>query len=153
MKYVVLDLVNGKNVIGIWDDDYEDDKHSMRIIMPMQINRHSVMISPGVSNENVAGTPYLLFSDDLVVMLPMSRVVSASNLSAFSTKLYMSLLNKHHETVEFLQAEVFDFIKKDMTDYLQEAEERMMEELKEDQEEELHSSAEAQESSTERILH
>lgn len=157
MKYVALDLINGKNIIGVWDEGFTEDKNSMRVIMPMQINRHTVMVSPGISNENVAGTPYLLFSDDLVVLLPMSRVISASNLSVFSTKLYMSLLKRHHETIEFIQSGVFDHIKKDMTDYLQEAGERMAEDLKEEQEDEMYSAIEPEpeeiSGSTKRILH
>jgi hypothetical protein len=153
MKYVALDMINGKNVIGIWDEEYTEDKNSMRIIMPMQINRHTIFTRPGHSSETVAGSPYLLFSDDLVVLFPMSRVVSASNLSEFSKKLYMSLLNRHHNTFEFIQAGVFDLIKKDMTDFLQENEDKLREQLKEEQEEEMFESSEESKDTSNRILH
>jgi hypothetical protein len=152
MKYVALDMMNGKNIIGIWDDEYNEDKNSMRIIMPMQINRHTIITGPGTSSETVAGSPYLLFSNDLVVLFPMTRVVSASNLSEFSKKLYMSLLNRHHTTFEIIQAGVFDIVKDDMSIFLQENEMKSKEQEQQEQQE-VQTSLEEPKKSTKRILH
>lgn len=152
MRYVAIDLVNGKNVIGILDDEELQGSTNVKIIMPMQLKSHTVRLGPTSSSESVSGSPYLLFSDDVYTLIPKSKIVSISNLSEFSKKLYMFLIDRHQTMDEMIRAGVHTFVESDLVEFR--TEKRMIDDEEEPSDEDLHEEElSPEDTSKERVLH
>jgi hypothetical protein len=154
LKYVAIDLVNGKNVIGILDDSEIEGSPNIKIIFPMNLKIHTLKMGPNTTSETVSGSPYLLFSDDVYTVIPKSKIVTVSNLSDFTKKLYMFLIDKHQTMDELIRAGVHHFIERDLLDFKEERRmvDKQLEEI-EDEEEDDDQNFSSEDTSDERVLH